>query len=674
MRPVRMKKVSAVVLDDKKDGLMRDLKERGLIQFLDVNNSPSFKDFEVPPAATSWIHIKAAEYLSRVDAILDAFRGVSPETGTSIIGEMMEREEERIPVTEGPAEEFFGGLEAKVKVLEERVSGISSRLERLKKEKEDFQNSREAVAILKRLGVGPRDLVGYAHLKALVGVLPTSEVKGLREELERLKIEYLAHAEGLDKKDSVMLILSFKEKEGEVIRALRIHRLEELQFSTTLQDLGLEEAVARLDDGIASLAEEEETLLGELKAVAQGEKAGLLQLRELLQVEKFMDETNVLFGKTRKTFVLCGWVPQERVEEAVRAIQEKTEGLCVTSVEEPEEEDEPPSLLSNPPAAKPLELLTETYGPPSYHEIDPTPIMAVTFPLIFGLMFGDVGQGIVMMGLGYFLGFRLKLKGAAKMLGRTILLCGFFATVAGFLYGSVFGLEGHYMKEFLGFELHPLWLSPMATATDAIRYALFIGIAFLVLGCLINMINEIAHHKFLDAVVSPYGLAGVWLLVGGTLFVSTFGLTDITGAVLGNRGLFVLAILAPLGVMTVGEWHVTKISLGMAAFEAFENGTRYLVNSISHARIMILAIVHGALSSIMVTMMLLMPESTLGSVGKAVVFVGGNIAILVMEMFVSFIQTMRLHYYEWFSKFYKGDGTPFTPFRVIRRYTYLKTK
>src|SRR3990172_1310145 len=177
MRPVRMKKVSAVVLDDKKDDLMRDLKERGLIQFLDVNNSPSFKDFEVPPAAPSWVHIKAAEYLSRVDAVLDAFKGVGPEAGSSMIGEMMEREEERVPVTEAPAEEFFGGLEARVKVLEERVGGISSRLERLKKEKEDLQNSREAVAILKRLGVGPRDLVGYANLKALTGVLPTSEVK-----------------------------------------------------------------------------------------------------------------------------------------------------------------------------------------------------------------------------------------------------------------------------------------------------------------------------------------------------------------------------------------------------------------------------------------------------------------------------------------------------------------
>jgi V/A-type H+-transporting ATPase subunit I len=86
---------------------------------------------------------------------------------------------------------------------------------------------------------------------------------------------------------------------------------------------------------------------------------------------------------------------------------------------------------------------------------------------------------------------------------------------------------------------------------------------------------------------------------------------------------------------------------------------------------MALAVVHGALNMIMVTIMDMMPASGLGAAAKILIFAAGNIGIFVLEMFVSFIQTLRLHYYEWFSKFYSGDGRRFIPFQVVRKYTSL---
>jgi V/A-type H+-transporting ATPase subunit I len=124
--------------------------------------------------------------------------------------------------------------------------------------------------------------------------------------------------------------------------------------------------------------------------------------------------------------------------------------------------------------------------------------------------------------------------------------------------------------------------------------------------------------------------------------------------------------------MVIGEWRVTRISIFWSAFETYENLTRYLVNSISFVRVVILAIIHEALSSMMVMAMGMMPPTIYGFLIKSVIFIIGNIFIFTIEMFVSFIQTLRLHYYEWFSKFYSGGGKRFNPFKALRRYTYIE--
>jgi V/A-type H+-transporting ATPase subunit I len=671
LNPVRMKKISTVVLEEKKDALLRELKERGLIEFLSIHNSDSFKDIEVLPASPSWVQVKASEWLSQIETALEVFKRVRPSS-SSFVDELREEEIERVPLQEKDPVSFFQELEEEVGRVGREALEIADRLEALKKEREDLLKSQEGIRLLERLGIGPRDLSGYEELKVLVGTLPGGEVEGVAEDLERVGKETFFHAVPLDKKDAVMLVLFFREDENEVIRVLRIHRYEEFHISPSLRGMELREAASHLREGFSSIEKEETDLLRRLERIAEAEEGGLLQWKELLQVEKYLDESHQYFGKTAKTYVLCGWVPEDRVGEVLEIVRDASEGYAVVSVEDPEERDHPPTLLRNPAPARPLELLTDTYGSPSYHETDPTSLMALTFPLLFGLMFGDIGQGALMILLGYCLGYRMKLKGSVKQLGRTILLCGIFATLAGFLYGSILGLEGEHIQEFLGFEFHPLWLSPMIQVAESIRYALFIGIAFLVLGCLVNIRNELLHHKPWDALVSPYGVAGIWLVVGGTFFVAAQGLGDVVGAISGNLPQFGGAVIAPLALMTIGEWRVTRIPLAMSAFEAFENASRYLVNVISHSRIMILAIVHGALNTIMVTMMLLMPESTFGSVGKLFIFILGNLVILVMELFVSFIQTMRLHYYEWFSKFYKGSGKPFRPFKVTRKYTVVK--
>ncbi|MEE9594632.1 MAG: V-type ATPase 116kDa subunit family protein, partial [Candidatus Hydrothermarchaeales archaeon] len=201
-----------------------------------------------------------------------------------------------------------------------------------------------------------------------------------------------------------------------------------------------------------------------------------------------------------------------------------------------------------------------------------------------------------------------------------------------------------------------------------IGFALRLGVFLLIAGCVLNIINEASHKRYADIIVSPFGLPGIWLLLAGYYLVSKHGV-DVTALI--HDILIIPGVLLPFFTLAIGEHYVSKLSLPMAFFEAFDNLSRFLVNSISYIRVMALAVVHGALNMIMVTIMELMPPGVVGTTAKVLIFVAGNLAILVLEMFVSFIQTLRLHYYEWFSKFYAGDGKRFIPFQVIRKYTSL---
>jgi V/A-type H+-transporting ATPase subunit I len=237
----------------------------------------------------------------------------------------------------------------------------------------------------------------------------------------------------------------------------------------------------------------------------------------------------------------------------------------------------------------------------------------------------------------------------------------------GFLYGAVFSIEGLF---------EPLWLSPVHAASEHMNTllgaSLKLGVLILSVAMLANVANEISHHKYVEAMASKYGLSGIWLLIGGATMIAKHG-TDL-GAIATDI-LILPAVALPLLIMFLGGWKIEGQPLMVSAVEAvFEGLVKFLVNTISFMRIAILAIIHGALSLIMVGVMAIMPPTTMGTVGKATVFVIMNIVIIVMELFVAFIQTMRLHYYEIFSKFYKGTGRTFNPLKFVRKYTIVDKK
>jgi V/A-type H+-transporting ATPase subunit I len=320
--------------------------------------------------------------------------------------------------------------------------------------------------------------------------------------------------------------------------------------------------------------------------------------------------------------------------------------------------------LDNPWPLRGFQSLVTNYGHPSYGELDPTVLLALTFPLVFGVMFGDVGQGLLLTLVGLLFASR-RVRSLRKFaeIGVVLAACGVAATIFGFLYGSVFGFED---------LLQPLWIRPLEQITDVLLVAVAMGGGILSLGMVTNMVNAALESRWGHFIFGHHGLAGLlfyWSALGVAIsLVSSAPLLPVT---------VLIVVMALSGVaLTFGELfqrlvegEETLIEEGIgtylmqAFFELFEVVIGLLSNTLSYVRMGAFAVAHGALS--LVVFILAELVSPTRGLGYWLVVVLGNLFIIGFEGMIVGIQTLRLEYYEFFSKFFSGTGVVFHPLALI---------
>jgi V/A-type H+-transporting ATPase subunit I len=304
-------------------------------------------------------------------------------------------------------------------------------------------------------------------------------------------------------------------------------------------------------------------------------------------------------------------------------------------------------------------MLVTTYARPRYGEIDPTWLIAITFPLLFGAMFGDVGHGLLLALFGGVISSR-KVKALKSLagLGGLITICGLVAAAFGFLYGSLFGYED---------ILPAIWMHPLENILSILIVAVGAGVVLLTLGFLIGIFNAIVSHDWPHLVFGHNGIAGFllyWSLLG--LAGSAAKVIPVSPKIFG-----LLAIVAGLATMfsellirlMEGERPLIEGGIGTYAIQApvelFEAVISLLSNSLSYVRVGAFAVAHGGLSSaFFILAKLTGPEF---GVSYWIVVAIGNLFIVGFEGLIVGIQTMRLSYYEFFSKFFSGGGMRFEP-------------
>ena len=474
-------------------------------------------------------------------------------------------------------------------------------------------------------------------------------------------------------KEIVFVSLALPAKySADLERILKTYHAETFHIPTGLPQ-NVEEALKEVNKQFKENQEKEKQVCGELHKLGEENKDNLASWSETSQniLNLLNAETKIL--ESGRLATLSGFVPVKKFPELNQKVSGMLEGKVIVLSDGAAKETYPPTRILNSRFVKPFEELTKLYGLPKYDEIDPTPFLAVTFPIIFGLMFGDVGHGLVLLIGGLTMGLLIKNGQGMKNVCYILAACGFGAVIAGLLFGEFFGMQ----------IFHPLWFSPFegqGNVFNFIIFSLFVGIAQIISGLVIEMANFAVKHQYADALLTS--IPKMAFYIGGVYIIAFYQLNF--GAWLSGP---ILAAVLPFTILVIGKPIYLKIAkpknghggaehaeMDTISGRLFEGGdffTRLLSNTISYTRILALLMAHWALLLVVYQISgLIGTGNTLTLILGGIVIIGGNIFVIALEGLIVFIHTLRLHFYEWFSKFYAGTGVEFKPYQT--RFTRTK--
>ncbi len=663
-----MRKIRVLVLDSYLDRVMNVLGKLRSIQITKVKE----RETEI---SREKILDRYSDLLNSIYRLIDILK-------------IRDEEIEKVSIAEKSSEGYLDEIEGNINRTKTEAISLSERLEEILEEKTILESNEFALNCLNKLGIDGNWVGTSDFLYVTAGFLDPEDGKELRLRIkETTKENHIILTESLEDK-ILTIIVTLKEHQNDVEGILKGLKFDALEL--TGKNLG--EIKERLD----SIKEIEDRLNGDLNRIRDERFQDILVAKEIAQIEKRTQEMVLNFGKTGRIYAIEGWIPAREVDNIVREVEDASDKCAVIHIYEPKPDDNVPVSFENPKPFKPFESIVEMFGLPSYTEIDPTPIMAITFPLLFGLMFGDVGHGAILALAGFGMIFLKKGDESSWNFGMILLYCGIAAVIFGFLYGSLFGNEEILPHLYKGFGIgyaHPtehgevwvLWMSPPHQIMEMIGIALFVGMLHMGLGLVISAANKLWEGGYGTLM---HSLSKLWFFMGEIAIIAAIfpfdiplfdGMKDPVTGGYPIAGIVVIGILIPAMIMLLSEiihtMHDFKIKklfgiIGNGLFEIFEMFSMFLSNTISYSRLLILAMVHAMMMVAIYTIAGLDVLSGL-IIASPIVIILGNLLVIGLEGLIVLIHTIRLHFYEWFTKFYGAEGIKYDPFIVERKYTEL---
>ena len=432
------------------------------------------------------------------------------------------------------------------------------------------------------------------------------------------------------------------------------------EYSGTPEDAyaALQAEIKKTDDALSECSRKLAKCLSDSAEDLVAAKEQLEQLSGNFDVRRLAACTK---SKKETFYILCGWMSEKDAASFQKDIENDTNLFCFIEDDANNVLRQPPTKLKNCKLFKPFEMFVDMYGLPSYNELDPTVLIGLSYSILFGFMFGDVGQGLCLM-IGGWLLYHFKKMNLAGILSR----CGFCSTIFGFLFGSFFGFED---------VIPALWLHPktammqvpfVGNLNTVFVVAIGLGMLIILLTMVLNIYNSVKEHNTEKTWFDTNGVAGLVFYGALTVTLALYMTGHALPAAIVLVVMFVIPLLVifckePLTALVEKKSHLIEDSKVMffvqGFFELFEVCLSYFSNTLSFVRVGAFAVSHAA----MMEVVLMLAGVEAGNPNWAVVVLG-NLFVCGMEGLIVGIQVLRLEYYELFSRFYRGTGRAFRPY------------
>lgn len=646
-----MRMITAVVIEEKSDAVIKALLEIGALDFVQINNLPPEQMARLSKKRPNSNRAGIEDARHRIDNLLRQGKRPMPSSTLLNVKNMV-----GLNISEYTS--FLNRFSASLTTLKDEQKSYSQRLEALKEMKSYVQE-------------GKRD---YLDVR-------TGKIEGKIQVLEKRLSEFGAL---IVQKDSFITTMSLRRDAANISQVLEMLRWTETEDGNAQREGAI--AVAdKLDEEIRLCNEKKEEIENQVAEKIQEKEPKLLEMWCNLRLHELSDQIRSYFKYTNNTTLFSGWVPRHDANKIETAIYAATDGQCIidwTEVNEAEDSSTIPVAMKSPKILKPFKGLVSNYGTPEYGTINPTPFVAVAYLTMFLLMFADLGQGFVVFLLGLLLTRSYKKNPMKKegLLNKSVSLLmiylGVFSMIGGILFGSTFGFP---VFPALWFNYHAVVEgqasvigTPVQSVYDILGICIKYGIVVIFVGLLINWINLIRKKRWAALLFSSTGVSGT--LIYSTGLYLAFGYVSSGYKTFPSDSWIVYAfIIGALGILVHEpfDWLINKksrhnktfgqvciSSLGIWVIELLEIFISYMSNTLSFLRVAGLGIAHVSLMGAFEQLAAIPGMTTAAGI---LILLAGNVLVIALEGLSAGIQALRLNYYEFFSKFFNGKGIAYSP-------------
>lgn len=637
--------------------------------------------------------LDAQQTFQSIDDVVKGL-GIPPRVGILEImfkGTTIKKKDYEIDEIEG----MIGDLKKRTPAIIDESSKLLEEQDTTKRSLEEYTSLKETLEIAKKLNI---DLSGFGLMKYFytnLFVINSADFEEISRSLEGITF-YKYELESKEK--AAILVISSISDSDKTLKILRGFNANPFIIPEGISQVP-SEAFALAESKIKELTEKQKANTKKIAKITKKIRRDILAIHEEAQIAKDVLETVRKPGGTKHFAVIQGFIPSKM--EGKFKDSTKQWMSVVEDITDPKLKEQIPTLFDNKKFVRTFEVITESQGIPKHGEADPTPMIALMWPIFYGLMFADMGHGLLLMGMGIL--FKVKGQGALSRWGMLIAISGASAAIAGVGAGEAFGFHLDHMGPFEGLleeggALYSVsWIVGILSVAELtfdqviniLKVSLFIGIIHLVWAMVLRVKRLAAKgHKFvmfMEAIpnITLYGGIVVIMMcaIGANYDVMNMYSKVHTEAVpwvtifLGEWAevwiitrIAVVIIITSMVLMIVGGvMHAKRHpedggSAANVVMEVFLGKTvESLAHTISYARLGIMLLVHAAL-----LMTVNNAFESLGGIesGAAIaMIIGGNLGIMMIEGLIVYIQSLRLHLYEFFTKWYDGGAQPFRQIR-----------